>query len=138
MTHRRAPRSASAFTVGVLTCGFACALPAVAQQMKPAPAKPGAWTIARTTEWPDFCSLRLLESPTIGGQEVRLGKDCVPAFAWTADVAAWRTSPGSLVLADATRRSIITFRQVPDGGYVGTGPDKIDYTIDPDRTRGRR
>ncbi len=106
-------------------------LPAHAQDKPPTAAKPGAWVIARTSEWPDICTLRLLPGETIGGQELSLGKDCLKSFKWTGDLAAWRTSPGNLVLADATRKTVIAFRQVPDGDYVGTGPDKVDYVMSP-------
>ncbi len=81
----------------------------------------GDWTIARTSEWPDDCSLTLK-------------RGCHQAFAWTADLTAWRLGPaGDLILADALRHGVIHFVQGEDGDWMGPGPDGQDYIITRDR-----
>jgi hypothetical protein len=97
----------------------------------------GDWTIARTSEWPDICTLGLLPSETIGGWDVKLHRDCKKAFAWTADVTAWRMAAADdLVLADATRHAVIHFKHDETGDWMGAGPDGQDYVIA--RVRPRR
>eukprot|EP01037_Dinobryon_pediforme_P010960 gene10960-11042_t len=95
----------------------------------------GAWTIGRTSEWPDTCSLVLTRNQTIGGFEVRLKPGCAAAFKWTADIAAWRTAePNELVLQDAIRHALIHFTRGEDEDWIGPGPDRQDYIITRDQT----
>jgi hypothetical protein len=101
------------------------------------PPMTGDWTIGRTSEWPDICTLGLLPSETIGGWDVKLHRDCVKSFAWSADITAWRmVTPDELVLADATRHGVIHFKHDETGDWVGAGPDGQDYVIT--RVRPRR
>jgi hypothetical protein len=94
----------------------------------------GDWTIARTSEWPDDCPLTLKRGQTIGGFDLALKHGCREAFAWTADLTAWRLGPaGDLVLADALRHGVIHFVQGEDGDWMGPGPDGQDYIITRDR-----
>ena len=94
----------------------------------------GDWTIARTSEWPDDCSLTLKRGQTIGGFDLTLKRGCHRAFAWTADLTAWRLGPaGDLVLADALRHGVIHFVRGEDGDWMGPGPDGQDYIITRDR-----
>ena len=96
----------------------------------------GDWTIARTSEWPDVCSLTLLPGETIGGFDVKLKPGCRKAFAWTGDVTAWRMgAENELVLADALRHGLIHFTRGEDGDWMGPGPDHQDYIITRDRPR---
>ena len=106
-----------------------------ASQPAPTAAKlAGDWTIARTSEWPDDCSLTLKRGQTIGGFDLTLKRGCHRAFAWTADLTAWRLGPaGDLVLADALRHGVIHFVQGEDGDWMGPGPDGQDYIITRDR-----
>jgi len=100
------------------------------------PPMTGDWTIGRTSEWPDTCTLGLLPSETIGGWDVKLHRGCKKAFAWTDDVTAWRmAAPDDLVLADATRHGVIHFKRDETGDWVGTGPDQQDYIITRDKPR---
>jgi len=95
----------------------------------------GGWTISRTSEWPDACSIVLQPAPAIGGYSVRLRRGCQAAFGWTGDIMAWRFGPdGSLVLADGTRHGVIHFAPLDDGDWVGRGPDGQDYVITRDKT----
>jgi len=99
----------------------------------------GGWTISRTSEWPDACSLVLQTTPAIGGYGLRLRRGCTAAFAWTGDVMAWRLGPdGSLVLADGTRHGVIRFAPLDDGDWVGRGPDGQDYVITRDKTHHKK
>ena len=101
-----------------------------------APPMTGDWTIGRTSEWPDTCTLTLLPGETIGGFDVKLHRGCKKAFAWTDDVTAWRLgAPDDLVLADATRHGVIHFRRDETGDWVGTGPDGQDYIITRDKPK---
>jgi hypothetical protein len=114
----------------VLSAGSALAAPAAPAAVPLA----GGWTIARTSEWPDTCALRLKATETIGGRDVSLHRGCAAAFAWTADITAWRQpAPDELVLQDATRHAVVRFRRGEDGDWVGTGPDGQDYVITRDR-----
>lgn len=99
----------------------------------------GNWTIARTSEWPDACSLTLLKSETIGGWDVRLKRGCAKAFAWAGDITAWRmAAENELVLQDATRHGLIHFTRGEDQDWVGPGPDHQDYIITRDRPAKRK
>ncbi len=100
------------------------------------PPMTGDWTIGRTSEWPDTCTLGLLPSETIGGWDVKRHRGCEKAFAWTGDVTAWRmAAPDDLVLADALRHGVIHFKRDETGDWVGTGPDQQDYIITRDKPR---
>ena len=100
------------------------------------PPMTGDWTIGRTSEWPDTCTLGLLPSETIGGWDVKLHRGCQKSFAWTGDVTAWRMpAPDDLVLSDATRHGLIHFKRDESGDWVGAGPDQQDYVITRNKPR---
>ena len=125
--------AAAAFTAALASAAWA--------QPSPQAVLGGPWTIARTSEWPDACSLILKTSETIGGWDVKLKRGCAKAFKWTADITAWRvgTTPEGvtheLVLQDATRHAVIRFNRGEDEDWVGPGPDGQDYIITRDRPK---
>lgn len=111
----------------VLLAGFAClaVVPAVAQTPTA-----GKWVLARSSEWPDVCKIRLTQEPGIGGSQVKLAGNCGKLAKWTADIAAWRPDRGKgVVFADATRKTLIFLSPLDDGDYIGPGPDGIDYVL---------
>jgi len=111
----------------VLLAGFAClaAVPAVAQTPTA-----GKWVLARSSEWPDVCKIRLTKEPGIGGSQVKLAGNCGKLAKWTADIAAWRPDRSKgVVFADAARKTLIFLSPLDDGDYIGPGPDGIDYVL---------
>lgn len=96
--------------------------------------EPGDWLIVRASEGPETCHITLLAEPTIGGQGVIVGNDCIKFIPWSIDIAAWREGvDGIAILADATRKAVITLIPVDDGDYTGDGPDRIQYVLTPER-----
>ena len=114
--------------VGWALCGPALAVPPTVTNVA------GDWTIARTSEWPDACSLSLRKGETIGGHEVKLKHGCAKAFKWAGEITAWRiVQPNELVLQDALRHGVIHFTRGEHEDWVGPGPDGQDYVITRDR-----
>jgi hypothetical protein len=99
----------------------------------------GPWDMAHADDNPDHCRIQLLAGETIGGRELRLGKGCAQALAWTSDLTAWRLQPdGTLVLADAQRHAVIGFKRDEAGDLTGTGPDHALYVLYRAVAQGRR
>lgn len=81
----------------------------------------GHWLIAPENGDPG-CHVMLEKAEVIGGNALTLAPECaanMPAFAEAA--AAWRFAPDGLVIADATRKAILTFQETEWGTYATIG-----------------
>lgn len=77
----------------------------------------GDWTI-QNSDASRTCKVTLSRKPAIGGMVIDVDPDCGQVFPVMNDVASWRLLEGwEIVLADATRKSLIRF-STPDNSYV--------------------
>ena len=64
------------------------------------------------------CRVRLKPDETIGGMAIDINKKCAKTFPVMGEVTSWRLNEGwTIVLADATRKSLIRF-YTPDAEYI--------------------
>lgn len=80
----------------------------------------GEWLLAREDGSPG-CRVTLGTASVIGGYEIEVDAGCQKAVPQIAEAAAWRFGDGGLVLADATRKSLLTFAEQEDATYVAAG-----------------
>lgn len=81
----------------------------------------GDWLIAPEDGRPG-CHVTLGTQATIGGSLITLSPDCANALPQLAEnAAAWRFAPDGLVIADATRKAILTFLGNEWGTYMTVG-----------------
>ena len=77
----------------------------------------GDWSI-QNADASKTCKVTLSREDTIGGMVIDVDPQCSAVFPVMNDVASWRLLEGwEIVLADATRRSLIRFF-TPDNAYV--------------------
>lgn len=77
----------------------------------------GDWTI-QNADAGKTCKVTLSREETIGGMVIDVDPECGKVFPVMNDVASWRLLEGwEIVLADATRKSLIRFF-TPDNAYV--------------------
>ena len=77
----------------------------------------GDWTI-QNADASKTCKVTLSREPTVGGMVIDIDPACGQVFPVMDDVASWRLLEGwEIVLADATRKSLIRFT-TPDNAYV--------------------
>jgi|GEM_PF-6159395 len=106
-----------------------------------APAAPkamlGSWVFAQDGEGSSTCTLDLRAHPVIGGFELSAPARCKQVILEAEDLYAWRMNgDGALVLADATRRSMLVFRKDASGAWSTTEEAGIPYLLSrPSRPR---
>ena len=77
----------------------------------------GDWTILNA-DGSKSCKVTLSREQTIGGMVIDIDPVCGKVFPVMSDVASWRLlEDWEIVLADATRKSLIRFT-TPDNAYV--------------------
>ena len=77
----------------------------------------GDWSI-QNADASKSCKVTLSREVTIGGLVIDVDPECGKVFPVMNDVAAWRLyEDWQIVLADATRKSLIRF-STPDNAYV--------------------
>ena len=75
------------------------------------------------------CRVRLKSDETIGGMAIDINKKCAKVFPVMGDVTSWRLNEGwTIVLADATRKSLIRF-YTPDAEYISDKEINGIFTI---------
>ncbi len=89
----------------------------------------GDWSI-QNADASKTCKVTLTREPTIGGMVIEVDPACGQVFPVMNDVASWRLYEGwEIVLADATRKSLIRFF-TPDNAYVAEpGTDGITTIV---------
>jgi hypothetical protein len=81
----------------------------------------GDWLIAPEDGRPG-CHVTLSTEATIGGSVITPSPECAKALPQLAEhAAAWRFAPDGLVIADATRKAILTFLGNEWGTYMTVG-----------------
>ena len=84
----------------------------------------GAWVVGKDGEGADVCTVRFNAAGVIGGFQLVAPKSCKGAVAHWADLYAWRVNPdGTIVMADATRRSMYVFKKLDDEVWATEGGD---------------
>jgi len=113
---------------------LAAALPGSASFAADAPlpwAKPlaGAWTLSGVTDGAPFCRLDLGTQGAIGGASIDISATCRRNFP-LEEVAAWTLRADAIALIDPLRKTVLSFRRLPDGAYSATLPDGEQVALD--------
>jgi hypothetical protein len=87
-------------------------------------AKPlaGAWTLSGVTDGAPVCRLDLGTAGAIGGAAIAVSATCRRNFP-LEEVAAWTLRDNGIALIDPLRKTVLSFRRLPDGAYSATLPN---------------
>ena len=96
------------------------ALPVTAALADDADRLAGVWSLSGLTEGSEVCVFTLGADETIGGWTIQFSERCKRDFPIVANVSAWRVDPsdGAIVFADPTRKPVVRFQKLEDGGWV--------------------
>lgn len=108
----------------ILAAGFALAASAAVAEPEAGAAVAGSagdWLIAPENGDPG-CHVTLGKEEVVGGNALTLSPECAKALPSLAEGgAAWRFAPDGLVIADGTRKALLTFQETEWGTYATAG-----------------
>ena len=131
MKRRGALKQPAEFILAVLA-GSICGSATAASDGLPSepPALTGAWRLGQDGEGSRTCLVWLNGARVIGGYQLRAPRACGGAISRYDTFYAWFLGPkGTLVFADAARRSVLRFHKLPDGSWASERSDDERYLL---------